>query len=129
MRERGAQHFFGLRGPTGDARLRGRSSKRASAASNRPSTALSRALCRREYASIAIPGRVVVQRMEQAAQELLRAAGEAGLTAEEVAWVESLVQYGEFLRFRVSRAWSPEEARRVGEHATGMGIVRGNADG
>ena len=83
----------------------------------------------REYASIAIPGRVVVHRMEQAALELLRAATHAGLTAEEVGWVESLVQYGKFSRFHVSRGWSPEEVRRVAELATGMGLVRSNADG
>lgn len=83
----------------------------------------------REYASLAIPGRVVVRRMEQAARELLRAAAEARLTAEEVAWVESLVQYGKFSRFHVSRGWSPEEVRRVEERATGMGLVRRNADG
>jgi hypothetical protein len=75
----------------------------------------------REYASIAIPGRVAVQRMEQVAQELLRAATQAGLTAGEIAWVESLVQYGKFSRFQVSRGWSPEEVRQVEGHATGMG--------
>jgi hypothetical protein len=83
----------------------------------------------REYAGIAIPGRVVVHRMEQAALELLRAATHAGLTDEEVAWVESLVQYGKFSRFHVSRGWSPEEAQRVGEHAIDMGLVRRNTDG
>jgi hypothetical protein len=83
----------------------------------------------REYASVAIPGRVVLQRMEQAAQELLRSAAQAKLTADEVAWVESLVQYGKFSRLHVSRGWSPEEVRRVGEHAAGMGLVRRNADG
>jgi hypothetical protein len=41
----------------------------------------------REYASIAIPGRVVLQHMERAAQELLRSAAQAKLTADEVAWV------------------------------------------
>jgi hypothetical protein len=83
----------------------------------------------REYASLAIPGHVVVERMEQAAQQLLRAAGEGRLTAEEVAWVESLVQYGKFSRFHVSRVWLPEEVRRVEERAAGMGLVRRNADG
>jgi len=67
--------------------------------------------------------------MEQAAQELLRAAAHARLTAEEVAWIESLVQYGKFSRFHVSRGWSQEEMRRVEERATGMELVRRNADG
>ena len=67
--------------------------------------------------------------MEQAAQELLRVAAEARLTAEEVAWVGSLVQYGKFSRFHVSRGWSPEEARRVEERASRMELVRRNADG
>ncbi len=79
-----------------------------------------------QYATIAIPGRVVVQCLERASQELLQTAA-ARLTAEEVAWVESLVRYGKFSRFHVSHSWSREEAQRAEGRA--IGLVRRNVDG
>ena len=82
----------------------------------------------RYYASASIPGGFVLRRMEVAAQELLRGAQEA-LTADEVAWIESLVHYGKFSRFHVARGWSEEETSRAERRATAIGVVRRNLDG
>jgi len=82
----------------------------------------------RDYASVAIPGDFVVRCMEAAAHGLLRVA-EARLTAEEAAWVESLVHYGKFSRFHVSRGWSEDELTRVEQRAIGIGVVRRNLEG
>ncbi len=81
-----------------------------------------------QYAGAAVPARAVLHRLERASGLLLRTA-EAGLTAEELAWVESLVQYGRFSRFHVARGWSGADLRRAEERARGIGVVRRSAEG
>jgi hypothetical protein len=81
-----------------------------------------------EYATVAIPGRFVLRRMEMAAEELLRSASER-LGSQEVAWVESLVHYGRFSRLPVTRGWSKDEQARAEERVFGIGVARHNLNG
>jgi hypothetical protein len=82
----------------------------------------------RQYASAAIPGRFALRRMEMAAEQLLRSARER-LEAEETAWVESLVDYGKFSRFPVTRGWSEVKKVRAEDRAIESGVVRRHLDG
>lgn len=82
----------------------------------------------RQYAAGAMPGRFVLRRMEMAANEVLRSARE-GLGGEQVAWVESLVDYGKFARLPVTRGWSRDEQARAEERALELGLVRRNLAG
>lgn len=82
----------------------------------------------RQYASIAIPGRFALRRMEMASEALLQFAGER-LEGEESAWVESLVHYGKFSRLPVTHGWSRDDMARAEERAVGIGVVRRNLDG
>jgi hypothetical protein len=81
-----------------------------------------------QYAEAAVPARTVLDGLERASSLLLRTA-EAGLTAEELAWVESLVRFGKFSRFHVTRGWSDADLRRAEERARGIGVVRRSAEG
>lgn len=82
----------------------------------------------RQYANLAIPGRFVLRRLEMASEELLQRARER-LGSEEVAWVESLVQYGTFSRLPVTRGWSRDDTARAEQRAIDVGVVHRNLDG
>jgi len=75
-----------------------------------------------------VPARTALDGLERASRLLLRTT-EAGLTAEELAWVESLVRYGTFSRFHVARGWSGADLRRAEERARGIGVVQRSAEG
>lgn len=81
-----------------------------------------------QYAAAAVPARTVLDALDRASGVLPRTA-EARLTAEDLAWVESLVRYGKFSRFHVARGWSGADLRRAEERARGIGVVRRSAEG
>jgi hypothetical protein len=82
----------------------------------------------RQYREIAMPGRFVLARMRAAADTLLEQA-RATLAPIEVAWLESLIEYGTFSRFHVEEGWSPARLRLAARRAMAAGLCRRNAEG
>lgn len=80
------------------------------------------------YASDAIPAPFVVDRLETAAQRLIRRA-RATLPGYIVSWLQDIVDYGKFSKFHETEGWPREKTIMVVSVATAAGMVKMNPYG
>jgi hypothetical protein len=73
----------------------------------------------------AIPGRFVLDEMRRAADALIKVA-HAFLDADELAWIESLVDWGEFSTFTRDVGWSRDQTTDVEKRALEANLVHPN---
>ncbi len=80
------------------------------------------------YVARSIPGKFVVSHLRDAAEELLLPAGNV-FSADQIEWMEDLINVGKFSRFHKTRKWSQKKIEETERTAMEHSLVRKNHEG